>query len=77
MEGWAWSVSEKYILACDSPTLYIKPRYHDFFMRGMIPQKHYWPIRENNKCGSLNFAVQWGNNHTHKVQLLIYTHLHY
>ncbi|KAL3349045.1 hypothetical protein AABB24_022269 [Solanum stoloniferum] len=70
VEGWAWSVSEKYILACDSPTLYIKPHYHDFFMRGMIPQQHYWPIRENNKCGSLNFAVQWGNNHTHKAEAI-------
>ncbi|KAF3681996.1 hypothetical protein FXO37_02620 [Capsicum annuum] len=70
VEGWAWSVSEKYILACDSPTLYIRPRFHDFFIRGMIPQHHYWPIRENDKCKSLKFAVQWGNNHTHKAEAI-------
>ncbi|XP_075085205.1 uncharacterized protein LOC107787453 [Nicotiana tabacum] len=70
VEGWAWSVSEKYIFACDSPTLYITPRYYDFFMRGMIPQQHYWPIRDTDKCRSLKFAVQWGNNHTDKAQAI-------
>ncbi|XP_016464518.2 uncharacterized protein LOC107787454 [Nicotiana tabacum] len=70
VEGWAWSVSEKYIFACDSPTLYITPRYYDFFMRGMIPQQHYWPIRDTDKCKSLKFAVQWGNNHTDKAQAI-------
>lgn len=67
IEGWAWSVSEKYILACDSMTLLITPRYYDFFIRGMAPSHHYWPIRGNTKCTSLKFAVQWGNNHTLKV----------
>nr|GME17153.1 O-glucosyltransferase rumi-like [Ipomoea batatas] len=70
IEGWAWSVSEKYILSCDSPTLYVTPRYHDFFIRGMIPQQHYWPIRDNDKCKSLQFAVDWGNNHTDKAQAI-------
>ncbi|CAN4111612.1 unnamed protein product [Withania somnifera] len=70
VEGWSWSVSEKYILACDSPTLYIRPRYHDFFIRGMIPQQHYWPIKDNDKCRSLKFAVQWGNNYTHKAEAI-------
>ncbi|KAK4379342.1 hypothetical protein RND71_001204 [Anisodus tanguticus] len=70
VEGSTWSVSEKYILACDSPTLYVRPRYHDFFSRGMIPQQHYWPIRENDKCRSLKFVVQWGNNHTDKAQAI-------
>ncbi|XP_059312805.1 uncharacterized protein LOC132063989 isoform X1 [Lycium ferocissimum] len=68
VEGSAWSVSEKYILACDSPTLYIRTRYHDFFSRWMIPQQHYWPIRDKDKCRSLKFAVEWGNNHTDKAQ---------
>ncbi|XP_071735953.1 uncharacterized protein [Rutidosis leptorrhynchoides] len=68
IEGWAWSVSEKYILACDSPTLYVTPRYHTFFVRGLEPLKHFWPIRDNDKCRSLKFAVEWGNNHTSKAQ---------
>lgn len=67
IEGWAWSVSEKYILACDSMTLYVRSNYHDFFMRDMMPLQHYWPIRDNTKCSSLKFAVEWGNNHTQKV----------
>ncbi|KAG2725163.1 hypothetical protein I3760_01G053800 [Carya illinoinensis] len=70
IEGWAWSVSEKYILACDSMTLLITPRYYDFFIRGMAPLHHYWPIRGNTKCTSLKFAVQWGNNHTLKAQAI-------
>ncbi|KAH8488637.1 hypothetical protein Peur_059713 [Populus x canadensis] len=70
IEGWAWSVSEKYILACDSVTLYVRPRYHDFFIRGMVPLQHYWPIRDNSKCTSLKFAVEWGNNHTKEAQAI-------
>ncbi|XP_050384875.1 uncharacterized protein LOC126801538 [Argentina anserina] len=68
IEGWAWSVSEKYILACDSMTLYVNPRYYDFYRRGMLPLEHYWPIRDNNKCTSLKFSVEWGNNHTEKAE---------
>ncbi|KAL7606327.1 hypothetical protein Lser_V15G15827 [Lactuca serriola] len=68
VEGWAWSVSEKYILACDSPTLYINPHYYTFFSRGMTPLEHFWPIRETNKCRSLKFGVEWGNHHTSKAQ---------
>jgi hypothetical protein len=67
IEGWAWSVSEKYIMACDSMTLYVKSNYHDFFIRGMVPLQHYWPIRDNSKCTSLKFAVEWGNNNTQQV----------
>ncbi|XP_059634141.1 uncharacterized protein LOC132276637 [Cornus florida] len=70
IEGWAWSVSEKYILACNSPTLLVTPRFTDFFTRGMVPLQHYWPIRDNNKCKSLKFAVEWGNNHTQKAQAI-------
>ncbi|XP_007051850.2 PREDICTED: O-glucosyltransferase rumi homolog [Theobroma cacao] len=69
-EGWAWSVSEKYILACDSMTLYIRSRFYDFFIRGMMPLQHYWPIRENSKCTSLKFAVEWGNVHPDKAQAI-------
>ncbi|KAA8516027.1 hypothetical protein F0562_019206 [Nyssa sinensis] len=70
IEGWAWSVSEKYILACNSPTLLITPRFYDFFIRGMAPLHHYWPIRDNDKCKSLKFAVEWGNNHSAKAQAI-------
>lgn len=68
IEGWAWSVSEKYILACDAVTLLVKPRYYDFFSRSLQPVHHYWPIRDNDKCRSIKFAVDWGNKHTRKAQ---------
>ncbi|OMO58670.1 Lipopolysaccharide-modifying protein [Corchorus olitorius] len=68
IEGFAWSVSEKYILACDSVTLIVQPHYYDFFMRSMQPVEHYWPIRDDDKCRSLKFAVDWGNNHKKKAQ---------
>ncbi|KAL0738505.1 hypothetical protein Bca4012_014715 [Brassica carinata] len=68
IEGSAWSVSEKYILACDSVTLLVKPHYYDFFTRGLLPAHHYWPVREHDKCRSIKFAVQWGNSHIQKAQ---------
>lgn len=68
IEGWAWSVSEKYIFACDSPVFLMTLRWYDFFTRGMVPQHHYWPVRDSDKCRSLKFAVEWGNNHTEKVK---------
>ncbi|KDP28649.1 hypothetical protein JCGZ_14420 [Jatropha curcas] len=70
IEGWAWSVSEKYIIACDSMNLYVKPRYYDFYIREMVPLKHYWPIRDDAKCNSLKFAVDWGNNHTQQAEAI-------
>ncbi|XP_022944811.1 O-glucosyltransferase rumi homolog isoform X2 [Cucurbita moschata] len=57
IEGSAWSVSEKYILACDSITLLVKPRYYDFFTRGLMPR-------------SIKFAVDWGNSHQQKAQAI-------
>ncbi|KAL4323500.1 hypothetical protein GQ457_11G001270 [Hibiscus cannabinus] len=69
-EGWAWSVSEKYILACDSMTLYIRSSFYDFFIRGMVPLQHYWPIRDTAKCKSLKFAVDWGNLHPHQAEAI-------
>ncbi|XP_021280575.1 O-glucosyltransferase rumi homolog isoform X1 [Herrania umbratica] len=70
VEGATWSVSEKYILACDSMTLMIKPRYYDFFSRNLVPMQHYWPIRSTSKCKDLKFAVEWGNNHIDKAQAI-------
>ncbi|XP_057462183.1 uncharacterized protein LOC130752425 [Actinidia eriantha] len=70
IEGWAWSVSEKYILACDSVTLLVKPHYYDFFTRSLEPLHHYWPIRSDDKCRSIKFAVDWGNNHKQEAQAI-------
>ncbi|XWS48942.1 hypothetical protein CRYUN_Cryun13aG0120500 [Craigia yunnanensis] len=36
IEGYAWSVSEKCILACDSVTFMVQVQFYDFFMRGML-----------------------------------------
>ncbi|KAK6249747.1 hypothetical protein SCA6_003752 [Theobroma cacao] len=58
IEDNTWSVSEKYILADDSITLMIKPRYYDFFSRNMVPMQLYWPIRNTSKCRDLKFAAQ-------------------
>ncbi|PSS33077.1 Protein O-glucosyltransferase [Actinidia chinensis var. chinensis] len=70
IEGSAWSVSEKYILACDSVTLVVKPRYFDFFTRSLMPVHHYWPVRDDDKCRSIKFAVDWGNSHKQKAQAI-------
>ncbi|KAJ9164175.1 hypothetical protein P3X46_023781 [Hevea brasiliensis] len=70
IEGSAWSVSEKYILACDSVTLLVKPHYYDFFTRSLRPIDHYWPIKDNDKCRSIKFAVEWGNSHKQKAQAI-------
>ncbi|XP_062076125.1 uncharacterized protein LOC133780341 [Humulus lupulus] len=68
IEGGAWSVSEKYILACDSVPLIVKPRFFDFFTRGLIPLHHYWPIKDNDKCRSIKFAVEWANSRQKEAQ---------
>ncbi|KAF7148166.1 hypothetical protein RHSIM_Rhsim03G0184400 [Rhododendron simsii] len=71
LEGFGWSVSEKYILACNSITLLVKPRYYDFFTRGLMPMNHYWPIKEYDQCRSIKFAVEWGNNHEQEAQDIV------
>ncbi|KAL9254564.1 O-glucosyltransferase rumi-like protein [Drosera capensis] len=68
MEGNAWSVSEKYILACDSMTLLVNPEFYDFFSRSLVPMTHYWPINEKRICPSIKYAVEWGNRHQDKAQ---------
>lgn len=72
VEGLAWSVSQKYILACDSMALLVNPHYYDFFTRSLLPTVHYWPINENDKCKSIKFAVDWGNKNAKKVTFYIY-----
>ncbi|KAK3434383.1 hypothetical protein EUGRSUZ_D01868 [Eucalyptus grandis] len=36
--------------------------------RSLNPLQHYWPIRTEDKCRSLKFAVDWGNSHKQKAQ---------
>ncbi|GKV03075.1 hypothetical protein SLEP1_g15443 [Rubroshorea leprosula] len=31
---------------------------------------HYWPIRDDTKCASLKFSVEWGNTHPDKVEFI-------
>nr|ACG43398.1 lipopolysaccharide-modifying protein [Zea mays] len=60
-EGFAWSVSLKYILSCGSMALLIEPRYQDFFSRGLEPRVNYWPVAALGMCESIRDAVDWGN----------------
>ncbi|TVU17819.1 hypothetical protein EJB05_33876, partial [Eragrostis curvula] len=61
-EGFAWSVSLKYILSCGSMALLIDPEYEDFFSRGLDPKVNYWPVRRfAGMCESIRDAVDWGN----------------
>ena len=54
-------MSEKYILACDSPMLVVDTKFQDFFSRGLFAGKHYWPINPLNICRAVKSAVDWGN----------------
>ncbi|KAJ3675361.1 hypothetical protein LUZ60_004403 [Juncus effusus] len=67
-EGFAWSVSLKYILACGSETLIINPKYEDFFSRGLIPKENFWPVSSTDLCPSIKEVVNWGNNNPIKAQ---------
>lgn len=68
-EGFAWSVSLKYILSCGSMALLIEPRYQDFFSRGLQPRVSFWPVvaapapapEPEAMCESIRDAVDWGN----------------
>lgn len=70
IEGIGWSVSEKYILACDSFTLIVKQHYYDFFTRSLMPLQHYWPIRDDTMGRSIKYAVDWGNSHQQEAQAI-------
>jgi protein glucosyltransferase len=48
-------------------TLFIKPRYYDFFSRSLVPYMHFWPISKQNMCEDIKYAVDWGNTHPEKV----------
>jgi len=70
-EGYAWSVSLKYILSCGSLALIISPQYEDFFTRGLIPKYNYWPVSPIGLCHSIRFAVDWGNANPSEVNNLL------
>ncbi|KVI11906.1 O-glucosyltransferase rumi homolog isoform X2 [Cynara cardunculus var. scolymus] len=69
-EGYAWSVSLKYILSCGCVPLIIKPKYEDFFSRGLFPMQNYWPISSENICRSIKTAVDWGNSHPSEAKAI-------
>ncbi|GLJ23668.1 hypothetical protein SUGI_0448240 [Cryptomeria japonica] len=69
-EGFAWSVSFKYILSCDSPVLVVTPKYYDFFTRGLMPRENYLPVRSTKLCTSIKFAVDWGNSHPAEAEAI-------
>ena len=48
-------------------TLLVTPRYYDFFSRSLMPVQHYWPVRDDNKCASIKYAVDWVNSHKQLV----------
>eukprot|EP00850_Spirogloea_muscicola_P012055 SM000077S21529 [mRNA] locus=s77:51271:53696:+ [translate_table: standard] len=60
-EGFAWSVSLKYILGCGGTALLIDPYFHDFFSRALTPYTHFVPVPRADLCPSLQKAVLWGN----------------
>ncbi|KAG6552537.1 hypothetical protein Mapa_005845 [Marchantia paleacea] len=74
-EGFAWSVSFKYIMACGSPTLAISPKYHDFFSRGLQSYVHYMPVRPSEICASklcpsIKTAVDWAESNPKKAMAI-------
>ncbi|XAR60736.1 Protein xylosyltransferase, partial [Bertholletia excelsa] len=69
-EGYAWSVSLKYILSCGSLPLIITPEFEDFFSRGLFPKKNYWPITANNLCNNIKYAVEWGNSNLDEAEAI-------
>ncbi|PIA32247.1 hypothetical protein AQUCO_04500089v1, partial [Aquilegia coerulea] len=69
-EGFAWSVSLKYILSCGSLPLIISPDFEDFFSRGLVPRQNYWPISRANMCQSIKSAVRWGNAHLSEAEAI-------
>ncbi|KAF3777404.1 O-glucosyltransferase rumi-like protein, partial [Nymphaea thermarum] len=69
-EGYAWSVSLKYILSCGSLPLIITPRYYDFFSRGLMPRENYFPVRATKLCRSIKHAVDWSNKHPFEAEAI-------
>ncbi|TVU29047.1 hypothetical protein EJB05_20589 [Eragrostis curvula] len=36
--------------------------------RVLMPMQHYWPVRDEEKCSSIKYAVDWGNSHKQKAR---------
>ncbi|XP_062233594.1 uncharacterized protein LOC133930846 [Phragmites australis] len=70
IEGNAWSVSEKYILSCDSPVLFVTTPFQDILSRALVAGKQYWPISREHMCKSVKVAVDWGNEHPAQARLI-------
>lgn len=69
-EGFAWSVSLKYILSCGSMSLIIDPYYEDFFTRGLVPKLNFWPTSAIDLCQSIKSAVDWGNSNPSEAEAI-------
>ncbi|KAK8960410.1 hypothetical protein KSP40_PGU020470 [Platanthera guangdongensis] len=67
-EGFAWSVSLKYILSCGSVSLIIDPQYEDFFSRALVAGETYFPVNLTSMCPSILSAVDWGNIHPSQAE---------
>uniref|UniRef100_A0A8I6YG61 Glycosyl transferase CAP10 domain-containing protein n=1 Tax=Hordeum vulgare subsp. vulgare TaxID=112509 RepID=A0A8I6YG61_HORVV len=48
--------------------LAIATPFEDFFTRGLVAGKHYWPINPARKCVAIKFAVDWGNAHPEQAR---------
>ncbi|PKA58821.1 protein glucosyltransferase [Apostasia shenzhenica] len=70
IEGRSWSVSEKYIMGCDSLALYVQSKFQDFVSRGLRPGRHYWPIPQKDKCRAIKRAVEWAEAHPNKAHAM-------
>ncbi|KAL3850591.1 hypothetical protein ACJIZ3_012473 [Penstemon smallii] len=69
-EGYAWSVSLKYILSCGSVPLIISQQYEDFLTRGLVPNINFLPIPPLDLCQSIKSAVDWGNQHPSQAKAI-------
>ncbi|CAI9106977.1 OLC1v1006232C2 [Oldenlandia corymbosa var. corymbosa] len=69
-EGYAWSVSLKYILSCGSVPLIVSPKYQDFFSRGLTPKKNFLPVSPTELCRSIKMSVEWGHAHPSEAEAI-------
>jgi hypothetical protein len=64
MEGWAWSASAKYILACDATTLMVESEWFEFWYRGLKAGVNFLPVSKTpNLCANIRKAVDWARAH--------------
>lgn len=64
MEGWAWSASAKYIMACDATTLMVESEWFEFWYRGLKAGVNFLPVSKTpNLCANIRKAVDWARAH--------------